>query len=742
MLNLSDEIQPYLDHKMPLLKIHRFDGTRCSCGNPACQWDSEKGGSAGKHPAEKNGVHGAEPRTNAKIFAGKNAGVACGRGFVILDIDPRNGGNESLARLLEANGSLPKTWQVASGGGGTHYYFSVEGEQRSGKRVDGVDLIGLGGYALTAGSVHPNQKQYEWEIHPSECAMAPLPEWVRDVCCGVPVERPTGQSVSYDSVYDEQDLRDALEFLDPNMGEPQWREIGLCIHSAGFPIEIWDEWSQKSNRYSKKVLEEKWSRFVADKPGGKTIRSLFWLAEEAGWKPRTIEKWDFQKLASERVAKQAQTYAQTEPQRPKIDIDFPEKMFGKFARMIYDKATDKSKPFAIAAAHATCAILAQSLYLSPTYGVLGAYAFIIAEAGEGKNEYTNAVKNTLKAVALRLNFEGNPFKLKEPKSSHYIKNALNRFNCGSLVLDEGLKWFYLLSTSKAASDQEICRDLLSAWSGADLDGFGTKDEENSTDGIDSPRVTIFGGGTVDIFKRFFMDDSLASLDGMLSRLNFIPAEMEEATTVLRNAPFQPSEDIIEWLCAPFLGLDQKAHLDPQKHSVLGHIKTSEQKVVDWTDAVRESFDALGLACKPLAKTEHGRHTWNRHAENTLRFASGVSVFETNAVIQWDEFEYAKKWQMFLTDYKERACEQYLGKTKESICREKIMAALKKEGGRCSRKRIAAWWRGWSEVDERVRQAAIDGLERDGVIEVELSNAKRNRGEQILRISSKGVAQPQ
>jgi hypothetical protein len=732
MLNLSDEIQPFLEQKFPLLRVHRYDGTRCTCGNPDCRWDAEKGGTAGKHPAERNGVHGAVPRESAKVFKGLNAGVACGRGFVVLDIDPRNGGDKSLAQLIAANQPLPRTWQVASGGGGTHYYFKVDGEQRGGKRVDGVDLIGVGGYVLAPGSVHPSQKQYEWEVHPSECEMAPLPEWVKIACCGVPVERTIGQDVNLDSVYDEQDLRDALEFFDPNMAEPKWFEIGACIHSAGFPIEIWDEWSAKSNRYNSEVLKEKWSRYDANKPGGKTIRSLFWEAEQAGWKPRQVEKWDFQKLASE----QAQKYAQAEPKRPKIDIDFPEKMFGKFARSIYDNATDKSKPFAIAAAHATCAILAQSLFLSPAYGVLGVYAFIVAEAGEGKNEYTNAVKNTLKAVALRLGFEKNPFKLKEPKSSHYLKNTLNRFNCGSLVLDEGLKWFYLLSTSKAPSEAEICRDLLSVWSGAELDGFGTKDEENSTDGIDSPRITIFGAGTVEIFKRFFMDDSLTSLDGMLSRLNFIPAEMEEAKTVIRKAPFQPSEEIIEWLCAPFLKLDQKTHLDPKKQSVSALIDTSEQTIIGWTDAVRDSFDALGLACKPLAKTEHGRHTWNRNAELTLRFASVVSVFETNAVIQWDEFEYAKKWQLYLTDYKERACEEYLGKTKESICREKIIAALKRENGRCSRKRIAAWWRGWAEVDERIRQAAIDGLERDGVITVELSNAKRNRGEQILRIYSK------
>lgn len=720
MLQLSDEISAFIERKIPLLRIHKYDGIKCTCGKPECRWDAKKGGNAGKHPAEARGVHSAKPAENAARFEGLNVGVACGRGFVVLDIDPRNGGDKALAELIAANGPLPRTWQVATGGGGTHYYFFVEGEQRSGKRVGGIDLVGLGGYVLGPGSLHPSQKFYEWEVHPDDCEMAPLPEWVRDACCGVPVNCPSKRNVSFASVYDEQDLRDALTFLDPDMTEPQWFEIGMCIHSAGFPMEIWDEWSKGSDRYDEKVLKEKWSRFVADKPGGKTIRSLFKLAEKAGWTPRPVAKWDFAALKPE-----------PEPPRPKVNIEFPQRMFGHFSRTIYDNATDKSKPFAIAAAHATCAILAQSIFLSPTYGVLGAFQFIVAEAGEGKNEYTTAVKNTLKAVACRLGMEGNPFKLKEPKSSHYIKNALNRFNCGSLVLDEGLKWFYLLSTSKAASDQEICRDLLSAWSGADLDGFGTKDEENSTNGVDSPRITIFGGGTVDIFKRFFMDESLASLDGMLSRLNFIPAEMEEAKTVLRNPPYEPSEEIIEWLCAPFLKLTQKPHVDPERQSVLGHIDTSEQRVVGWEDAVLGSFDALGLACKPLAKTEHGRHTWNRNAESTLRFASVVSVFETNAVIDWDGFEYAKKWQLFLTDYKERACEQYLGKTIESICREKIVEAAKRNGGSITLGAVKPYWKKFSEVPQDVVRKSLERLEAEGVIEP-ISKTRRGAVQIILK----------
>ena len=729
MLNLSDEIQPYLDQKMPLLKIHRFDGTRCSCGNPACQWDSEKGGSAGKHPAEKNGVHGAEPRTNAKIFAGKNAGVACGRGFVILDIDPRNGGNESLARLLEANGSLPKTWQVASGGGGTHYYFSVEGEQRGGKRVDGVDLIGLGGYALTAGSVHPNQKQYEWEIHPSECAMAPLPEWVRDVCCGVPVERPTGQNVSYDSVYDEQDLRDALEFLDPNMGEPQWREIGLCIHSAGFPIEIWDEWSQKSNRYSKDVLEEKWSRFVADKPGGKTIRSLFWLAEEAGWKPRTIEKWDFQKLASERVALIEIVSPQAEPEIKK-ERNFPEGLAGELAHNVLERSMWKDREFAITTAISQICAIAQGRHVTPMdNGSLSYYGMLIARSGGGKNDYTKAFGRCIKAADLILD-------MGEVASPQALRRVLEQCNSRAYVIDEGLEWLELLVTSKDAMQKKLHADFRTAWSGSDLTSITTKDAANNSPSISNPKITILGGGPYDSFLKLLHNGSALASDGLLSRFDFVIGNPKVPKSFIKKPRFVVTDSMARDLKEILQGSGGR-NFEAGAKQASNTLKFETITRVDWTEQAERAFDDFAHFCHERQNKSGLSAVWSRVAEKSVRVASGIAIScnPRKPIISLGVMNWAIDRQMDLAINTESVCRDNLGKSQEALCRDRIVYAVKKEGGACSRKKVGKWWRGWSEIDERVRQAAVDGLQRDGIVSVTVSGASRNKGEQIFVLLS-------
>ena len=55
-----------------------------------------------------------------------NLGVRCGSasGLVVLDVDPRHGGTESLARLIAEHGPLPDTVTCQTGGGGVHFYFA------------------------------------------------------------------------------------------------------------------------------------------------------------------------------------------------------------------------------------------------------------------------------------------------------------------------------------------------------------------------------------------------------------------------------------------------------------------------------------------------------------------------------------------------------------------------------------------------------------------------------------------
>ena len=100
------------------------DGGRCTC---------EKGrecDSPGKHPRTRRG--GKDATTDEgqikewwTEWPEANVGIATGEqsGLLVFDVDPRHGGDKSLAGFEAEHGHLPLTPKVSTGGGGCHLYF-------------------------------------------------------------------------------------------------------------------------------------------------------------------------------------------------------------------------------------------------------------------------------------------------------------------------------------------------------------------------------------------------------------------------------------------------------------------------------------------------------------------------------------------------------------------------------------------------------------------------------------------
>lgn len=104
-------------------------------------------------------------------------------GLVVLDVDPRHGGQESLRELERRHGKLPKTIESITGGGGCHMYFSHPGGEIHNRTnfKPGLDLRGDGGCIVVPPSVHPSGKRYRWKkgLGPDEVKIARLPDWLR-----------------------------------------------------------------------------------------------------------------------------------------------------------------------------------------------------------------------------------------------------------------------------------------------------------------------------------------------------------------------------------------------------------------------------------------------------------------------------------------------------------------------------------------------------------------------------------
>jgi len=170
------------------------DGGKCTCNGPHGEPKD-----VGKHPM----IGEWQKRSTDDITVltdwwtrnpENNIAVHCEpSGFIVIDIDPRSGGNESYEKFKELLGQdLPDTAEALTGiytyqgqtNRGRHIYFRVpDGEQLVGNLkaagLNGID-IKHNGYVLVAPSRHGSGVSYDWADGkaPWQTAIADAPEFL------------------------------------------------------------------------------------------------------------------------------------------------------------------------------------------------------------------------------------------------------------------------------------------------------------------------------------------------------------------------------------------------------------------------------------------------------------------------------------------------------------------------------------------------------------------------------------
>lgn len=168
-----------VDYGWRVFPLHYTDDAGlCSCGKADC-------GGPGKHPRTPRGCLDAS--TEPDVIRGwwtrwpdANVGIATGGGLVVIDVDPRSGGDDGMVDLRARLGALPDTVEALTGGGGRHVYLSttVEVRNSAGVLAPGVDVRGEGGYVVAPPSTHASGRTYGWEVtsRPDEVELAPVPQ--------------------------------------------------------------------------------------------------------------------------------------------------------------------------------------------------------------------------------------------------------------------------------------------------------------------------------------------------------------------------------------------------------------------------------------------------------------------------------------------------------------------------------------------------------------------------------------
>src|SRR4051794_11899653 len=108
-------------------------------------------------------------------------GVLCGlpSNVIVVDVDPRHGGDDELARLEAEHGPLPEGPEVMTGGGGRHLYFAPPATMPSSVR-HGLGLeVKASGQVVAPPSIHPvTRRPYGWRRHPAEIEMPIVVAWL------------------------------------------------------------------------------------------------------------------------------------------------------------------------------------------------------------------------------------------------------------------------------------------------------------------------------------------------------------------------------------------------------------------------------------------------------------------------------------------------------------------------------------------------------------------------------------
>lgn len=163
----------YAGSGLPVLPLHSIRDGRCTCGRDC-------GRNIGKHPLT---THGKDDATTdvAQVaewvarWPWANWGIRPPAGLIVLDVDPRNGGDTELGALASEHGQLPETLTARTGGGGLHIWLAYTGRTR-GQLCPGVDVKTSAGYVVAPPSLHASGDRYSWV---NQLPVVRAPSWVR-----------------------------------------------------------------------------------------------------------------------------------------------------------------------------------------------------------------------------------------------------------------------------------------------------------------------------------------------------------------------------------------------------------------------------------------------------------------------------------------------------------------------------------------------------------------------------------
>jgi len=435
---MINDIYDYLESGFKIFGLHGKANGVCGCGDVDCT-------AFYKHPIMSNWQNvpnWSDDQIECFDALGHfntGFGVLC-KGWLIIDVDARNGGVLSFKQLCKDVPSILTCGYVVntgSGGGSQHWYFKLSDDDKTKSLMQkhdkyaGIDFK-TSGYVVGAGSLHESGSNYETvKGYPQDTGFAP-PELI------ALLERPAFYRVSnngQDLDIDEQHIEGLLAFIDADCDYNQWVSVGMAIHHclSGGGVGLWDDWSSKGAKYcGSDKINRHWHSF------GKTSNpvgygTLLHHAKQGGYcEPVTfvydgslgaVDDAPSINLDSVKSVKNLLD----EP----IDIRRPPSFVGELTQWINDQCLYPRENLAVAAALTAVSSLAGMRYTDELDGMSpNILAFCVAGSGTGKEQIMQSYLQIIKAAQVQSALHGGF------KSEQEIMRNLIRHQAAFYCVDE------------------------------------------------------------------------------------------------------------------------------------------------------------------------------------------------------------------------------------------------------------------------------------------------------------------
>lgn len=531
-------------------------------------------------------------------FSGKplNIAIATGArsGIVVLDIDPRNGGAESL----KSYSGLPATFSARTGGGGMHYYYrSVEGSaQLNGKHPKaGLDIKADGGYVIAPPSIHESGKLYEVD------QSLPLASFPLEAFSGL-----------YEAGTPNSTVSTTEEIIAPGERNAKLFSFACKLRRDGAsPKEIEGALLIANKERCKPPLHDS------------EVRKIAWSTARYEPEPEIpiLVSWPvLESRSKQTITSPAPALKQHTP------IAYPSGLMGGIARFIYDQAPRPAQNIAIAGAIGLLAGICGRAYSVSGTG-LNQYTVLLAETGRGKEAIQSGIGKLVSAARKTESVVDTFVGPGGFASGQSILKELSAKPIPSFVsvIGEFGIWLQEILSIRAGEREKVMRRVLLDLYGksGSTDTLGAlvySDRTKNTAIIKAPAFSLLGESTpVQFFNA--VDEGSISM-GLLPRLVVIDYDGLRSDLNEGHETMTPSDDLVSHLC-----------------EVIGYSITRNQKGANgFADPVPVRFDNdaktldkdFSRQCD--AKINSGSspflELWNRAHLNTMKLASLVAVGES------------------------------------------------------------------------------------------------------------------